>query len=49
MCVNNIKTIAAMFPFSTGKSDAVVAMDVLHADLHYNKLLSENNCRRARI
>jgi len=48
MCVNNILTTPAIFPFSTGSSEAVVAMDGKHADLHYSKYISEYNCRLAR-
>jgi hypothetical protein len=47
MCVNNILTTPATFPFLTASSLVFGAMDGIHADLHYNKFISEYNCRRA--
>jgi hypothetical protein len=48
MRVNNSLTTTAIIPFFTGTSDALVAMDGIHADLHYNKHIFEYNCRRAK-
>jgi hypothetical protein len=44
----NILTTPAIFPFFTGSSEVVVAMDGIYADLHYGKYVSEYNCRLAR-
>jgi hypothetical protein len=48
MCVNNILAKPAIFPLSTGSSEAVVAMEEVHADSYCSKYLSEYNCRRSR-
>ena len=48
VCVNNILTTPAIFHFSTGSGEAVVAMDCIHADLHRNTCISEYNWPLAR-
>jgi len=48
VCLNKVLTTPAIFPFSIGTSEVVVAMDGIHADFHYSKYVSEYNCRLAR-
>ena len=38
MCLNNILTTPPIFPFFIGSSDAILAMNGIHVDLHCSKL-----------